>query len=655
MRSNLASYALKSRLIVLLISFFSVFLPLPCLSEDGTQEQLSELLQMDINELMDLKVTLPSRLEERQFDSAAAVYVITQEDIRRSGLTRIPELLRMVPGLHVGQIDNSTLAVSSRSDMVWLSNSMLVLLDGRTLYNPLFGGVYWDVQDTLIQDIERIEVIRGPGGSLWGANAFDGIINIVTKSSEKTNATLLYGGYGTGDREYEAGIRFGSQLANYGSGRVYAKSSASEKGIYLDADQSTNDGFFPPGSDAFDDGTQDQAGFRIDLEFSGDATLTIQGDVYNADYNNLRVRQPHENTVAAKGRNIIVNWNKHSGLSSFNIKLFYDYTKRIENIFEEQRDIYDLDFQHSQKFERHILTWGLGYRYTSDDTMQAPMGVFTLDPASLSDNLYSAFIQDQIELSKNLVYLTIGSKFENNDYTGYEYQPTLRLLWKQSTQTTLWGSITRAVRTPSRAELHGKLIVCDPIDPNCVINIGSPNQDSDSVIASEIGYRTQFTESTLFDLALFNNNYDDAIENSGQINTYGVEALIKYIFSKDWRLESSFAYHKGTRDDNGNEVNNNRIPKNTFHFRSFWNFQPNWEFDALFYYASHLDVPIVAPKLKDTTRLDLRLGWNPNNALRTTASITNVFDQVQGEALELQRINTGTGRGIFIAVEYSFN
>ncbi len=653
MRLHIVIHAWKPRLNQSLNAFLLIFFSTACLSGDGTEEQLSELLQMDINELMNLKVTLPSRNEERQFDSAAAVYVITQEDIRRSGLTRIPDLLRMVPGLHVGQIDNNTLAVSSRSDMVWLSNSMLVLLDGRTLYNPLFGGVYWDIQDTLIQDIERIEVIRGPGGSLWGANAFDGIINIITKSSNNTDSTLLYGGFGEGDRKYESAIRFGSKLLEHGSGRVYAKTRSFNKGIHLDPDESTNNGFYPPGTNALDDGSQSQAGFRFDLSTNANTALTIQGDIYQADYNNLRFRSPHENKVDAQGGNIILNFSKQSGPSIYKFKLFYDYTKRVENIFEEQRDVYDFDFQHSHKFERQVLTWGAGYRYVIDDTMRTPTGLIALEPPSLSDNIFSAFLQDQIELSRDLVYLTIGSKFEHNDFTGYEYQPTLRLLWKQSPQTTLWGSITRAIRTPSRVELHGNIF--DPGVPGGIIPIGSPDQDSDSVIATEIGYRSQLSTRTLFDIALFNNNYDEAVLLNRKINTYGLETFIKQIYSKDWRLEASYTYHRGTTDENGTEVSNKRIPKNSFHIRSFWNFVKYWEFDVLFYFFEHLDRPNEAPGLKDSTRLDLRLGWNPSQSLQISLSLTNALDKIQGEAIDGQRINTGTGGEIFFSAVYSFD
>ena len=383
MRSNLANFVLKFHLALILTSFLILLFPLPCSSDDGAQQQLSELLQMDINELMDLKVTLPSRHEERQFDSAAAIYVITQEDIRRSGVTKIPELFRMVPGLHVGQIDNNTWAVSSRSNLTYLFNSMLVLLDGRTLYNPLFGGVYWDVQDTLLPDIERIEIIRGPGGSLWGANAVDGIINIITKSASKTDQTMLYGGYGSGQQKYEAAIRIGGHLKNSSYGRFYVKRKKSGHGEYLDADQSLNKGFFPVGSEAHDDGEQDQVGFRLDTELDTKSTLTFQGDIYNAEYNNIRVSQPQENTVDATGGNIILTWNQQSDLSSIRLKFFYDYTKRLDFVFEEQRDIYDLDFQHSRKFERQTLTWGLGYRHVADDTMKTETGFFSLNPSSL--------------------------------------------------------------------------------------------------------------------------------------------------------------------------------------------------------------------------------------------------------------------------------
>lgn len=657
MRSSSASHALKFRLNLILISVTIVFVSFPCLPDEGKQQQLTQLLQMDINELMDLKVTLPSRHEERQFDSAAAIYVITAEDIRRSGVTRMSELFRMVPGLHVGQIDNNTWAISSRAPLSRFANTMLVLLDGRTIYNSLFGGVYWDIQDTLLQDIERIEVIRGPGGSLWGANAVDGIINIITKSASKTAGTMLYGGVGEGEEKYEAAVRSGTQIKKSGYGRIYVKATDSAQGVYLDAEQSTNNGFFTPGDAAYDNGNQQQAGFRMDFGVTANSLLTIQGDVYNAEYNNIRVAQPQENTVDAKGGNIIINWNQQSALSDINLKFFYDYTKRVDLVFEEQQDIYDIDFQHSRAFERHTLTWGLGYRYTIDDTMKTVTGAFSLNPSNLSDNLISAFIQDQIELSKNLIFLTIGSKFEHNDFTGEEYQPTLRLLWKQSEQTTLWGALTQAVRTPTRSELHAELIDCDlfPTLPNCALPIGDPDKNSESVITSELGYRSQLTSNTLVDIALFNNNYHNTPSDGGRTNTYGIEILSKYIFNKDWRVEASYTYNQGERKSNDGEINDGRIPKNTFYARSFWNMSPKWEFDASFYYASAIDAPIEAPGLEDIYRIDLRLGWNPFKSLQTSLSITDALDRTQGEALDLVRVNTGTGRGIFLSVTYSFD
>ena len=637
-----------------MVCLLCLVISLPVLANDNSQ-QLSELLSMDISELMDIKVVLPSRNEERQFDAPAAIYVMTQEDIRRSGFTRIPDLLRMVPGLHVGQLDNNTWAISSRSRLQWLSNSMLVLLDGRTLYNSLFGGVYWDVQDTLIQDIERIEVIRGPGGSLWGANAVDGIINIITKSASKTTDTLLYGGAGKGKQQYEAAIRHGTSFSNSATGRVYAKRFKTDRGEYLDSDESTNDNYFMEGDTANDGGNQNQAGFRVDWSIDDNSALTIQGDVYDAGYDNIRVNQPRDNAVDAKGRNIIVKWSQQKAGSNFELQLYYDFTERFDNLHEEQHHIYDLDFQHSLNFTRHVFTWGLGYRFSSDDIEKTAIGVFALDPEEYSEKLYSAFFQDQIVLETNKLFLTIGSKFERNETTGEEFQPTLRMLWKPDNESSAWASLTRAVRTPTRAELHALLIFCDPSNPGCTQPIGDPDANSEKVVASELGYRSKIGTASTIDIALFDHRYYETDESTGITRTYGWEAVYQRIVSKSWRIETAYAHHKGHQLVNGNETGNNTIPENSLHLRSLYNINQHWEFDTHLYYTEAIEAPTSAPGLKDITRIDLRLGWNPNQSTQTSLSVTNLLNDIHGEAIDQQKVNTATGRGVFLSVNHRFN
>ena len=613
-------------------------------------ERLESLLKMDITELVEISVFMPSRKLERRFDAPAAIYVITEEDIRRSGLVRIPEILRMVPGLHVGSIDANTWAISSRSDMSRFSNSMLVLLDGRTLYNPLFAGVYWDVQDTYIKDIDRIEIIRGPGGSLWGSNAFDGIINIITKSAEKTDYTNIYVGVGQGAIEHDGGIRHGSQINPTLYSRVYAKNYKTDQGKYLDSQKSTNAGFFAEGDDAFDDGENTQAGFRLDWKPDEQSSVSFQGDTYDGEFNTIRTGVPHENPVNAAGKNIVTKWDKQiNKRSSTSLQFFLDITKREDILFEEEREVFDLDFQHTLSLESNLLTWGLGFRRTEDDTMRMPTGSFELNPSGLSYTTYSAFIQDRIEILSNELFFTFGTKFEENELTGGEIQPSARLLWKIDSEQTFWSSVTRAVRIPARADLHAQLNFGGP-----PIIISDSYAQAESVVATEIGYRSQAINNTLLDIAVFNHNYSD--HNSGTIKldqTYGLEAVVNHEVNSKWRLETSYTWHKGTVQDNGFTETNNRIPRQSINVRSLLDIASNWEFDTYVFYREALNLNGL--DFEDYVRVDIRVGWNPNHDIRTSFTITNLLDDEHVESSDPQRVNTSIGRGLLLNVSYDFN
>lgn len=620
-------------------------------------DSLSELLDLDIAQLMELKVVLPSRTAERQFDAPAAIYVITKEDIRRSGYSRIPDLLRLVPGLHVGRIDTNTWAISSRSDMTRLSNTMLVLLDGRTLYDPLYGGVYWDTQDALLDDIERIEIIRGPGASLWGANAMDGIINIVTKDAQQTQGSLVNAGAGNGDMKAEIAYRYGTKINHDVHGRFYIKSFSSGKGEYLDRKQSTNNGYFPVGSKAYDSGRQDQAGFRMDWKSGASETITLHGDIYAAEFDNVRSSNPRENTVAAKGRNIVGSWNRIiNANSSLMIKGYYDYTQRVDKVFIEERDIIDFDLQHNLTLGVHGLTWGIGYRHSSDDTAKTPTGFFGLQPPSHSDDLFSAFIQDRYTIVEDSLYLTIGSKFEHNDYTGNEWQPSLRMLWKASPTKTLWASITRALHTPTRTELGG---IIDPCSPNPVCAIGNPNAESQSVVATEIGYRSQMQTNLLLDLSVFNNRYhntDDLGVAGANITTRGVEGVIKHDVFSGLKLEYGLVYHSGEHTDSfGSLGDNYLIPSQSAYLRTYYNLSPRLDMDTFVYYKDHVGSGSTTYQLEDYTAVNLRLGWHPVKGIYASLLVSNLFDKLHGEGIDAVRINTGVGRSFFAKLNYEFH
>src|SRR5438552_3237702 len=396
----------------------------------------SQLKQFSLEELLNLEVTTVSKRPEKLTEAASAIQVITQEDIRRSGASSIPEALRLASNLEVAQVDSRQWAISARGFNSTTADKLLVLIDGRTVYTPLYAGVFWDFQDTLLEDLDRIEVISGPGATLWGANAVNGVINITTKQAKDTQGVLLLGGGGTELRDF-GGVRYGGALAPNLHFRVY--------GQYFDRDSMV----FPTGQDAANDWHLGQGGFRLDWDASASTLLTLQGDLYDG-----RIAQPGTTgDITVDGSNVIGRWS-HTFAEDSDLKLqvYYDRThRRIPDVFAEDLDTYDVDFQHRFPLgERHDLVWGLGYRLIEDDVSNSPILAFL--PARVSRQWFSGFVQDEITLVKDRLHLTLGTKIEHNDYTGFEVQPSARLAWRLSQQQTVWAATSRAVRTPSRID-----------------------------------------------------------------------------------------------------------------------------------------------------------------------------------------------------------
>ena len=620
----------------------------------ATDVSVEELLELDLRQLLEVEVTLASRKKESQFEVASAIYTITNEDIKRSGLTRIPELLRMVPGLHVGKIDNNTWAISSRNDMDRFSGTMLVMMDGRVLYNNLFSGVQWDVQNTYIDDIERIEVIRGPGATLWGANAVDGVINIITKKSIDTQGAEAYAGAGTGEFKYEAGFRVGAQLADKTHARIYAKGFKTGTGEYVDASESTNNGFFPVGDEANDDGDFQQVGFRSDTAIDANSVFTLQGDIYQGDFNADRITfaGTEANMADTSGYNLLTRWNRQfSDDSNLSVQLYVDHTERVDLVFDDDRTIYDLDVQHYFSLSRQQISWGFGVRRVEDETQKTPTGVLALSPASIHDTVYSLFVQDKIALAKSFA-LILGAKLEHNDITGEEFQPNVRALWTVSPKTTVWGSVARAVKTPSRVERHGQLVFCDPSMPGCVVDIGDIETKSESMIAAEIGYRHRFSKPVSIDISVFNNDYDNSPTN--REDTHGLEFVANYLVSQNWSTEMSYAYHHGKDRDpvTGELITNELIPENSLNLRSMYTINEQWQFDSYLYVVEGFDANSTTTSIPTSARLDLRLGWLPSKHIETSLLLTNVAQDAQGEALERNRVNTGMPSSVYFQLKY---
>ena len=409
-----------------------------------------ELLDLSLEELISLDVpdvTSVSRKKQRLMDSAAAVYVITSEDLQRSGVTSIPEALRMVPGMQVARLNGNTWSISTRGFNYIFANKLLVLMDGRTVYSPLFSGVNWDVQDTMLEDIDRIEVIRGPGAALWGANAVNGVINIITKHAADTQGGLLSTGFGSEEKAFSA-YRYGGEISEDAYYRAYYKVFHRDGMKNID------------GSDAADDWKIHRAGFRTDWRASNGADVTIQGDLYTGStrppmkvYAGLeKVMDTNPNLSRdQKGGNLIGNWKyKYDNTSDISIRTYYDRYENYDHRAVNKRDMGDIEFQHHFKpWNQHDLIWGGGFRLTQYNL--SDMRDIQLSGSSRTDRLYSAFIQDDITFTPEWS-LTLSSRFEHNSFTGYEIQPNARVTWKAAEDRTFWGSISRAVKTPSISE-----------------------------------------------------------------------------------------------------------------------------------------------------------------------------------------------------------
>ncbi len=504
------------------------FVLLGALISWSTNAESAEMLPDDLStlsleSLMNIEVTSVSKRAENLTSAAAAVFVLSGEEIRRSGVRSLPEALRLVPGVTVAQIDAHTWAVTARGFNSSLSDKLEVLLDGRSLYTPFFSGVYWDEKNTFMQDIERIEVIRGPGATLWGANAVNGVINIITKSASDTQGTVVEGGAGSGGVSRFAGARHGGKLGESGHYRAYVQT------FEYDENQRRS------GIDAQDGGDLSQLGFRSDWTRGERDAFTVQGDLYEGT-------AEEQVDTQMEGYNLIGRWTRQlSETSEWSVQFFYDHYLRDDptSNYQEERDTYDVDFSHRFRWlPKHEIVWGGGYRRSSDDIES-----FLFDPASRTLETYNLFIQDQIDLSDKLK-LTIGSKFEQNDFTGFEIQPSLRFAYLVDDQHTFWGAISRAVRTPNRVD-HDLFV------PPVVV--GSSDFESETVIAYELGYPTFLRDNLTLDTAIYYNVYDNLrgvnnslatpeVSNEGDGEGYGLETSAVWRLSDELTVRGSYNY-----------------------------------------------------------------------------------------------------------------
>ncbi|HUR44263.1 MAG TPA: TonB-dependent receptor [Candidatus Saccharimonadales bacterium] len=606
------------------------------------------VMDMDLEALMKIEVTSVSKRPEKLSDAAAAIYVITNEDIRRAGATSIPEALRLAPGLEVARQDSHTWAISSRGFNDEFANQLLVLIDGRSVYTPLFAGVYWDVQDLPLEDISQIEVIRGPGAALWGANAVNGVINITTKKAKDTQGLLVTAGGGNEERGFGT-VRYGGKLGEHAFYRVYAK--------YLNRDDSA----LPGGDDANDRWSMWRGGFRLDWEPIEKNLFTLQGDVYKGDLNQTvtvpSLTAPYSESLTDKvkvaGGNLLGRWNhKFAENSELALKLYYDRTERDRVVFDERRDTFDFDLQHRfQLGDRNDIVVGVGYNLTADKLNNTFAVAF--NPTRRTSSLYSGFVQDEIDILRDRLRLTLGTKVEHNDYTGWEVQPNARLSLNITKKQTAWFAASRAISTPSRAEddIRINRLVYPPgvfgPDPALVSQFGSRAMDSKELIAFELGYRIQPHERVTLDLATFYNIYDRqrslepglpqpedghllipfTIGNMINGEVYGAELASSFQPASWWRLRVNYTiwslqlHKKPGSNDPLLEGAENDSPNHQIGVRSLMDLGNNVELDLGFRYVDSLPNRGV-PSYE---AFDARVGWRPSPHWEFSVAAQNAF------------------------------
>ena len=610
--------------------------------------QADSLKRLSLEALGNIEVTTASKEPQEAWRSPAAIFVITQEDIRRSGATSLPEVLRLAPGLDVARIDSDHWSVGVRGFGDQFSKSVLVLIDGRSVYTPLFAGVFWGVQDVLLQDIERIEVIRGPGGTIWGANAVNGIINIISKPAADTHGAMASIGGGTLDHAV-AGARVGGGNGTSFDYRVQAN------GFARGPEQHTD------GTD-FDKWHLGQAGFRIDWRRDNDS-LTLQGDAYrgqNGQSVQLATYAPpaettHYEPLDVSGSDLVARWRRAlAGGSDIQVQAYYDQTYLLGPQVGESRHTFDVDFiHHIATAPRQNVIWGLGARVSPGHVIQT-IPTLALTPQDATEHIYSAFVQDELAIVARRVWLTLGSKLERNDYTGVELQPSVRLLWTPTTTQSIWFAVSRAVRTPSRLEDAFQLTAfLVPSPPTFLRVVGNPDFDAERLLAYEAGFRQAVAPNLHVDLSVFRNRYR-GLESFGMgsllieatplpphvvlVEPYangidgtsdGVEIAPEWDATPRLRIKGSYSY---LRIDLANEPGNTYVdgvatyegssPRHQVQVQPQFDLPRGWEVDAAVRYASALPARQVAAY----GTVDARLGWHVSKQVEVSVSGQNLTD-----------------------------
>jgi iron complex outermembrane recepter protein len=595
-----------------------------------------DLTQLKLEDLMNIEVTSVSKKEQKMSKTASAVFVITSEEIARSGASNIPDLLRIVPGVEVAQINSSKWAISIRGFNGQYSNKLLVLVDGRTVYTPMLSGVLWDAQDVLLEDVDRIEVIRGPGATVWGANAVNGVINIITKRANETQGGLLKAGAGSYEQGFGA-VRYGGRI---GSATAYRVSA---------------DGFgrdhFPSviGPSGNDDWSMVHGAFRVDASPSTHDSITIEGDAQRGNAGEITssiisISPPVNGLLDLRDRysgwNLLSRWNHvASPHSETSLQVYFDRGTRGDTTYGFGISTLDVDFQHHIGWgSRHDFVWGLEYRLSSDSTLTTPRISFT--PASRTTQLFSSFIQDEIAVIPNRLSVSLGTKIEHNDYTGFGLQPSARIAWTPSDRNTLWAAISGAQRTPSRSDTGIRVnleVLPGPGNlPIVVAYSGNPHEKAEHETSVEAGYRAKLSDRVSLDSTMFFSQYRDLVSvepgvpqletdpmpphlvvlssfaNGAYGETHGLEMFADWKVAHRWTLSPGYSFltmhvhHDAASHDlfSGPQTEGS-VANHQAQLRSQVNLPRHWQWNTAAYFVG----PLSALDVPSYTRLDSNITW----------------------------------------------
>jgi iron complex outermembrane receptor protein len=635
---------ISGKLLLLTTAFL---MSVPAVAEEELDYE--KLSNMTLEEIMNTQVYSASKRPEKLSDTAASVYVLTSQDIAKSGVTSIPEALRLVPGVNVAQSNNNTWAISIRGFNQQFSNKLLVLIDGRSVYTPLFSGVWWDTIDYVLDDIDRIEVVKGPGGTLWGANAVNGVINIITKEARKTQknyASFTAGYNGQAIAEYRYGGKTGPEgTDNYY--RVYGKMQNNEE-----LSNSLT------GADNNDNWQKGQTGFRYDFRDWDLNKLTLQGDFYNGQKGypfdlptgSFPFSSPNNQLTTFTGSNLMLKWNLDREKFNTDIKAYIDYAARDDSpVLKQEIITNDIDIQTQYNYGIHSFIGGAEIRYITDNLQDSQYVGYKSDETSAS--VLSTFLQDKIAVIPEKLFLTLGSKLTYSEYTNFEVQPSARVSYSINEDHTVWAAISQALRTPARGE-DGFSGFTPTGNPSFVSIVGSESYQSEKLTAYELGYRGDVSNNLFFDVSAFYNDYDDlrtgqasvgappiiiATGNNGYGETYGIETYAVWGVTDKWDLKPSYTlllqnFHLNSgSNDTILEHDEERSPENQFSLGSYYKVTKDVNWDSNLYYVSNLHYYAnggTGPRTKidGYARLDSQVRWNVMKDVELSLIGQNLLD-----------------------------